>query len=467
MSNNNNEMKKTLGLSTALATVVGSVIGSGVFFKPQAIYTTTGGAPGLGMLAWIIGGLASIAAALTFAEVAILIPKTGGMVAYLEEVFGKKVGYLTGWMQTVLFYPAMIAALAVICAQQFEIFTKNPAITPAVTIAIIVIIIILNALGSGVGGAVQVISTVCKLIPLIVLMIFGFIKGSGQNPIFSPMVGEGVSAGNALSSLLLAVLFAFEGWTNVGAIAGEMKNPAKDLPLAIVGGVSAIMAVYFIINLAYLWVLPASTLAGTATPAADVATAIFGEAGGKIIAVGIMVSVFGACNGFVLSGSRVAYSLAAEGTLPASNVFSKLNGAKVPMNSIILVGALGCIYSLTGQFNLLTDLAVFSCWIFYTLTFVAVMKLRKSEKWANVERIYKVPLYPIIPIIAIVSGVYVIFNQLLICDSITLSETFATLGSGHFVNAISGDNRLRSIISIIITLIGLPVYHAMSKKQNI
>ena len=464
MSNHNNEMKKTLGLSTALATVVGSVIGSGVFFKPQSIYTTTAGAPGLGMMAWIIGGLASIAAALTFAEIAILIPKTGGMVAYLEEAFGKKIGYLTGWMQTVLFYPAMIAALSVICAQQFELFTGNPAITPAVTIAIVIIIIILNALGSGVGGAVQVISTVCKLIPLILLMIFGFIKGSGENPIFSPMVGEGVSAGNALSSLLLAVLFAFEGWTNVGAIAGEMKNPAKDLPLAIVGGVSAIMAVYFVINLAYLWVLPASTLAATPTPAADVATAIFGEVGGKIIAVGIMISVFGACNGFVLSGSRVAYSLAAEGTLPASQVFSKLNAAKSPMNSIILVGAIGCIYSLTVQFNLLTDVAVFSCWIFYTLTFVAVIKLRKEAKWANVERIYKVPLYPIIPAIAIISGAYVIFNQLLICDSVTLSESLQTLSSGNFVEAISTDNRLRSIVSIIITLIGLPVYTAMAKK---
>lgn len=464
MSNHHDEMKKTLGLSTALATVVGSVIGSGVFFKPQSIYTTTAGAPGLGMMAWIIGGLASIAAALTFAEIAILIPKTGGMVAYLEEAFGKKIGYLTGWMQTVLFYPAMIAALSVICAQQFELFTGNPAITPAVTIAIVIIIIILNALGSGVGGAVQVISTICKLIPLILLMIFGFIKGSGENPIFSPMVGEGVSAGNALSSLLLAVLFAFEGWTNVGAIAGEMKNPAKDLPLAIVGGVSAIMAVYFVINLAYLWVLPASTLAATPTPAADVATAIFGEVGGKIIAVGIMISVFGACNGFVLSGSRVAYSLAAEGTLPASQVFSKLNAAKSPMNSIILVGAIGCIYSLTGQFNLLTDVAVFSCWIFYTLTFVAVIKLRKEAKWANVERIYKVPLYPIIPAIAIISGAYVIFNQLLICDSVTLSESLQTLSSGNFVEAISTDNRLRSIVSIIITLIGLPVYTAMAKK---
>ena len=464
MSNHHDELKKTLGLSTALATVVGSVIGSGVFFKPQSIYTTTAGAPGLGMMAWIIGGLASIAAALTFAEIAILIPKTGGMVAYLEEAFGKKIGYLTGWMQTVLFYPAMIAALSVICAQQFELFTGNPAITPAVTIAIVIIIIILNALGSGVGGAVQVISTICKLIPLILLMIFGFIKGSGENPIFSPMVGEGVSAGNALSSLLLAVLFAFEGWTNVGAIAGEMKNPAKDLPLAIVGGVSAIMAVYFVINLAYLWVLPASTLAATPTPAADVATAIFGEVGGKIIAVGIMISVFGACNGFVLSGSRVAYSLAAEGTLPASQVFSKLNAAKSPMNSIILVGAIGCIYSLTGQFNLLTDVAVFSCWIFYTLTFVAVIKLRKEAKWANVERIYKVPLYPIIPAIAIISGAYVIFNQLLICDSVTLSESLQTLSSGNFVEAISTDNRLRSIVSIIITLIGLPVYTAMAKK---
>lgn len=462
---NSNEMKKTLGLSTALATVVGSVIGSGVFFKPQSIYTTTGGAPGLGMIAWIIGGFASIAAALTFAEIAILIPKTGGMVAYLEEAFGKKLGYLTGWMQSVLFYPAMIAALSVICAQQLELFTNNPALTPAVTIAIIIIIIVLNALGSGVGGAVQVVSTVCKLIPLILLMIFGFIKGSGQNPIFSPMVGEGIRAGNALSSLLLAVLFSFEGWTNVGAIAGEMKNPGKDLPLAIVGGVSAIMAVYFVINLAYLWVLPASTLGATTTPAADVATAIFGEVGGKIIAVGIMISVFGACNGFVLSGSRVAYSLAAEGSLPASNVLSKLNSAQVPMNSIILVGAIGAVYSLTGQFNLLTDVAVFSCWIFYTLTFVAVMKLRKMEKWANADRIYKVPLYPVIPIIAIVSGVYVILNQLFICDSVTLSETFATLGSGHLIEAISTDNRLRSVISIIITLIGLPVYSAISKSK--
>ena len=116
MGNNGKELKKNLVMSTAMATVVGCVIGAGVFFKPQAIYTATGGAPGLGMLAWLITGIVSIAAALTFAEVAILIPKTGGMVAYLDEIYGPKVGFLTGWMQSILFYPAMITARAAIIA---------------------------------------------------------------------------------------------------------------------------------------------------------------------------------------------------------------------------------------------------------------------------------------------------------------------------------------------------------------
>ena len=245
------ELKKTLGRSAAMATVVGCVIGSGVFFKPQAIYTATGGAPGLGVLAWLITGIMCVAAAMTFAEVAILIPKTGGMVAYLEEAFGKKVGFLAGWMQTVLFYPAMIAALAVAFGQQAAIFVGDSATVP-VAILLVLFVVILNNFGSDVGGRAQVLFTVCKLVPLFVLMIFGFLRGSGENPILTPMVGEGLSVGSVLGQLMVSVLFAFDGWTNVGAVAGEMKNPAKDLPMAIVGGVSVITAIYLIINLAYL-----------------------------------------------------------------------------------------------------------------------------------------------------------------------------------------------------------------------
>lgn len=435
------ELKKNLGMSTAMATVVGCVIGSGVFFKPQAIYTATGGAPGLGMLAWLITGLVCIAAAMTFAEVAIMIPKTGGMVVYLEEAFGKKVGFLAGWMQSILFYPAMIAALAVIFSQQATLFVGEGLQLP-IAIGAIITVIILNNLGSAVGGGVQIIFTICKLIPLILLMVFGFIRGSGANPIFTPMVAEGLNPAIILGQLMVAILFAFEGWTNVGAIAGEMRNPGKDLPVAIVGGVSAIMAVYFVINLAYLWVLPANELMNLAAPASAVAIAIFGDIGGKLISVGIMISVLGAANGFILSGSRVTYSLAENGTLPFSSTLAKINKAQVPTNSIILVGGIACLFAISGQFNRLTDLAVFACWIFYTLTFFAVIRLRKTMP--DAERSYKVPLYPVIPAIAIISGIYVVANQLFMSGSTT---------------------RMIAVGSIVLTLIGLPIYNLTTRKK--
>ena len=268
------KLKKELGVFSATSVVVGCVIGAGVFFKPYAIYQATGGAPGMGMLAWIVGGLASIFAALTFAEVAVLIPKTGGMVAYLGEVFGERVGFLAGWMQVVIFYPAFLAGYGVKVGEELSKYIGAQFELP-IAMAVIIIMVALNTLGNKTTGRIQVVSTVCKLVPLVLLMIFGFVLGSGDNPIFTPLVAEGKSAPAVLGSTLLAVLFAFEGWTNVGAIAGEMKNPGRDLPRAIVGGVSIIMLVYFVINMAYLWVLPADELMNLESPAAAVAMQIF------------------------------------------------------------------------------------------------------------------------------------------------------------------------------------------------
>ena len=433
-------LKKNLGVATATSIVIGCVIGAGVFFKPYAIYQSTGGAPGMGMLAWVFGGIASILAALTFAEVAVLIPRTGGMVAYLGEAYNEKIGFLAGWMQTVIFYPAFLAGYGVTVGRELGEYVGAQYAMP-IAMAVILALVALNTLGSKTAGGIQVVSTICKLIPLVLLMVFGFIAGSGENPIFTPMVAEGKSTGAVLGSTLLAVLFAFEGWTNVGAIAGEMKRPSRDMPLAIVGGVSIIMAVYFIINMAYLWVLPADELMNIQSPASAVAMKIFGPTGGTLIKVGIIISVIGAANGFLMSGSRVAYQLAADKTLPFSAALSRLNGNHVPANSIILIGALACIYSLSGQFDMLTNLAVFSCWIFYTLTFACVIKLRRTHP--ELERKYKVPLYPVIPILAILSGVYVVVSQLF------LSGKEATL---------------LSIGSIVITLAGLPVYAAVKKR---
>ena len=433
------QLQKNLGAAAALSTVVGMVIGGGVFFKPQAVYEITGGGPGLGMIAWVLAGIMTITAGLTAAEVSAAIPKTGGMMVYIEEIYGKKLGFLTGWMQSVLFFPATIAAISVMFGQQAAILLGNESLVIPMTVGVILLIGVLNTFGSKTSGAIQTVSTVCKLIPLVLIIVFGFIKGGGNNPIVQPLVAEGISPTGVIGQLLVAILFAYDGWINVGAIAGEMKNPGKDLPKAIVGGLSLVMGVYVVINLAYLWVLPASELAKYASPASAVAEVLFGSIGGKIINVGILVSVFGCINGYLLTGPRITYTLGKQKTIPV--IFGKLNKNDVPANATLLMAVLSALYALSGQFNLLSDLSMFAVWSFYVLTFIGVMKLRKTHP--NLNRPYKVPLYPIIPLIAIFSGLFVVLNQLLFAGA---KSTMMSLGG------------------VVITLIGLPVYSYMTKK---
>ena len=437
----NKQLQKNLGIAAALSTVVGMVIGGGVFFKPQAVYTLTGGAPGLGILAWIIAGIMTITAGLTAAEISAAIPKTGGMMVYIEEIYGKKLGFLTGWMQTVLFFPATAAAIAVMFGQQAALLLNNSSLVMPMSIGVILLIGILNTFGSKTSGAIQTVSTVCKLIPLGLIIVFGFIKGSGDNPIMNPLVAEGIRPMGIIGQLLVAILFAYDGWINVGALAGEMKNPGKDLPKAIIGGLSIVMAINVVINLAYLWVLPASELAQYASPASIVAEKIFGPVGGKLINVGILVSVFGCLNGYLLTGPRIPYTLANQKLLPAT--FGKLNKNGVPANATLFMVVLSVIYALSGQFNLLSDLSMFAIWAFYTLTFIGVIKLRKTQP--DLERPYKVPFYPVIPIISICSGLFVVIDQLFLAG---MKSSMISLGG------------------IIITLIGLPVYAIMTKKNS-
>ena len=436
----NKQLQKNLGIAAALSTVVGMVIGGGVFFKPQAVYTLTGGAPGLGILAWIIAGIMTITAGLTAAEVSAAIPKTGGMMVYIEEIYGKKLGFLTGWMQTVLFFPATAAAIAVMFGQQAALLLNNSSLVMPMSIGVILLIGILNTFGSKTSGAIQTVSTVCKLIPLGLIIVFGFIKGSGDNPIMNPLVAEGIRPMGVIGQLLVAILFAYDGWINVGALAGEMKNPGKDLPKAIIGGLSIVMAINVVINLAYLWVLPASELAQYASPASIVAEKIFGPVGGKLINVGILVSVFGCLNGYLLTGPRIPYTLANQKLLPAT--FGKLNKNGVPANATLFMVVLSVIYALSGQFNLLSDLSMFAIWAFYTLTFIGVIKLRKDQP--NLHRPYRVPLYPIVPMIAIACGVFVVVNQLFLSG---MTNTMISLGG------------------LVITLLGLPVYSYMNKNK--
>ena len=437
----NKSLQKNIGLAAALSTVVGMVIGGGVFFKPQAVFTLTGGAPGLGMIAWIAAGIITITAGLTAAEISAAIPKTGGMMVYIEEIYGKKLGFLTGWMQSILFFPATIAAISVMFGQQSAMLLGNNAVIMPLTIGVILLIAILNCLGSKTSGLIQTISTVCKLIPLVLIIVFGLLKGDSSSPLFTPLVGQGVSAGSIFGQLLIAILFAYDGWINVGALAGEMKNPGKDLPKAIIGGLSLVMAVYVVINVAYLFVLPADQLANFASPASAVAEVLFGKVGGQIISIGILISVFGCINGYLLTGPRILYTLGQQKTVPGYKFIGALNKNDVPANATIIMAAISALYALSGQFNLLSDLSMFAVWSFYVLTFIGVFRLRKTQP--DLVRPYKVPLYPFIPLVAIAGGLFVVLNQLFFAG---MTNTLISLGG------------------VVITLIGLPIYSHMSKK---
>ncbi|MBC2240115.1 APC family permease [Listeria booriae] len=436
----NQKLRKEIGFFTALTVVMGTVIGSGVFFKPEAVYSATGTA-GLGLLAWILGGVITICGGLTAAELSAAIPQTGGMMIYLQKTYGKLTAYLLGWAQTVIYFPANIAALSIIFATQVaNLFqTSNDIIVP-VAIAAAAFVMLMNFIGAKVAGSFQAITTICKLIPLILIIVFGlFHQGDVAFRLFPISVEEHPFL-TSLGSGLVATMFAYDGWIHVGNIAGEMKNPKKDLPKAIVFGLTGVMLVYLLINIAYLFVMPAASLAATATPASDVANVIFGSIGGKLITIGILISVFGTINGYTMTGIRIPYAMALDNQLPFSNWFQKLGKkSSVPYNGGIIILIISVIMIFTGGFNQLTDMLIFVIWIFYTLTFIAVFVLRKREP--KLKRPYKVPLYPVIPIIAICGGVFIVLNTLY-------------------------TQPLNAGIGLGLTLIGLPIYFYKKTKGH-
>lgn len=439
----NNKLKKTITLGAALSTVIGLVIGSGVFFKPQQIFQATGGAPGLGIFAWILGGIITIAAGLTATEISAAFPETGGMMVYMREIYGKKLSYLTAWMQTILYFPSVIAALAIIFAEQACEIIGMPHLRVPIAIGIIIIILLLNLFGSKTGGFIQIVSTIGKLIPIVLIIVFGFLKNPHTHNIVHPIIGQNLNFTSVLGQVLVAALFAYDGWIYVGNIAGEMKNPKKDLPKAIIGGLLITMAIYLAINIAFILIVPASVLATSATPASLVAQKLFGDVGAQIINVGILVSILGTLNGYILTAPRVPFALAETGLLPFSKVFCKVNKNNVPANATWLIAILGILYALSGQFNLLSNLSIFTIWIFYSLIFIGVFKLRRQRP--ELHRPYKVIGYPVIPVVAILGGLFVVINQLFMS------------GLQSSLIAISG---------LIITLIGLPIYSYMLKKHN-
>lgn len=435
----NNELKKDIGFFSTLSTVMGTVIGAGVFFKAASVYAATG-TVSLGMFAWFLGGVITICAGLTGAELAAAIPKTGGMMAYIQHTYGSFASFLLGWAQTIIYFPANIAALSIIFGTQFiNLFGLDPKYLIVISVIAAVSITLINFLGAKASGSFQSITLVCKLLPLALIIVFGILhKGNVSFSLFPIAAGEDKSFIQGLGSALLATMFAYDGWLHVGNIAGEMKNPKKDLPRAISLGILLVMAVYLLINIAFLLTLSVGSIAGNKNAASDVAQSLFGGVGGKVVTIGILVSVYGTINGYTMTGMRIPYAMALENKLPFSNFLKKLSpNTKIPYNSGLLILVISVIMMFSGSFDLLTDMLVFVIWIFYTMTFAAVFILRKREP--ELVRPYKVPLYPVIPIIALIGGLFIVFNTLFTQTNLAL-------------------------IGIALTAAGIPFYFYLSKK---
>lgn len=443
LENNHSEvktLKKQIGLFEAISIVIGVVIGSGIFFKAQIVFSSAK-TPTLGILAWVVGGIITIASALTIAEIGTVIPKTGGMFVYLKELYGEKYAFLFGWVQTLIYVPGIVAALSIVFVTQATYFIKMTDIEQKIlAIFIIIFITTINIISTKLGSKVQFVSTVAKLIPILVIVIFGLLKGEVHS--FSTFVmAKGETAGLAgFGAAVLGTLWAYDGWVGVGNMAGELKNPKKDLSRAIVIGLVCAMVVYILINIAIINVIPVSKVIASNKVASDAAVILFGNGGAALISVGIMISIFGTLNGYLLTGVRIPFAMAQHKLLPFSNVFGEVNKKfETPSNTFIIEAVLAIIYVISGSFDKLTNLAVFVMWIFFVMTVAGIFILRK--KFKAVEKTYKVPLYPIIPLVGIAGGVYIIISTLITDTS----------------NAVYG---------IVVTLIGIPVYMYIKKKDS-
>ncbi|MGG6314607.1 APC family permease [Paenibacillus macerans] len=427
-------IRKTVNFVEALAIVVGVIIGSGIFLKP-GIVLSNAGSPWMSILAWVAGGIITLASALSVAEIAAAIPRSGGLYTYLGELYGNVFGFLLGWVQTVISYPASVAALAIAFASYSGYFVPmNGLEQKLLAVAILAFILAMNVIATKYGGIIQTLATVGKLIPVVGIIGFGLLTGSA--PGFSGIHAAATGAGFGVA--VLGTLWAYDGWIGVTNMAGEIRNPAKTLPKVISIGVIFVIIVYVTFNLAIFKVLPYEAIVSSKAPGADAAEALFGSGGGMFITAGIIVSVLGALNGYLMTAARVPQAMGEKGEIPFSAVFRKIHPKfQTPANALLFQGVLAVIYIFSGTFDTLTDLLIFVLWIFFTMGVFGVFLLRKKMP-AGPGR-YRVPLYPLTPLIGIVGGGYILISTVL-------------------------SNPVQSLIGIAITLIGLPVYYYMRRK---
>ena len=467
--------KPSLSLLDATMIVAGSMIGSGIFIVSADIVRNVGSAGWL-IVVWLITGFMTITAAMSYGELSGMFPKAGGQYVYLKEAYNPLMGFLYGWSFFAVIQTATIAAVGVAFAR----FTAYifPAVGEAniiadlgfikisaaqlACIAIVVLLTYINTRGIKEGKMIQTVFTTSKLLALFGLMLFGFLlvkdshwqanwetglnamqdlgeNGAGKTPVGWTSI-SGVALMGAVAAAMTGSVFSSDSWNNVTFIAGEIKNPKRNIGLSLFLGTLIVTFLYITTNLMYLHALPLQDIAFPPSDrlATTAANKIFGNSGTIIIAVLIMVSTFGCINGLVLAGARVYYTMAKDGLF-----FKKagtLNDNAVPQWALWAQCVVACLLCLSGGYGNLLDMISFVVVIFYVLTILGIFILRKKQP--DTERPYKAFGYPFLPVIYILMGTA-------FCVLLLIFKTkYAAWG-------------------LVITLAGIPLYYLAARKKNV
>lgn len=418
------ELVQGLGAWAAASIVVGTMIGTGIFLVPSSMALETR-ATALVFLAWILGGLLSLAGALSYAELGAAIPEAGGDYAYLNRGFGPRWGYLFGWMHSVVGRPCSVATIAAglmrFCSflrpalaqnvvswpiwMPFSHTPYNFNLTPAEPLAVgaIALVTFVNYLGVRLGGRIQVALTAIKLAAIGAVIVLAVTMSRGTAVNFRPLLPDswGAGAWSGVLAAMVAAAWAYDGWSNVNLVGSEVRRPQRNIPLALVGGVSVVMVVYLLANAAYFWAMPFGAVAHSRHVASDMLASFVSWRAARWLTVAMIISALGTLNSSILSGARVPYAMGRDG------LFFRFTGVvdashHTPGGALVFQAYLASLLALTGTYEDLFSLFIFAQWIFYGLVVASVFGLRRREP--DLPRPYRTCGYPWVPALFIVGA---------------------------------------------------------------
>jgi len=422
--------KRALGRFDATMVVIGGIIGSGIFINPYIVAGRLD-SPVLVLAAWSAGGAIALAGALAYAELGALFPRVGGQYAYLRDGLHPLAGFLYGWALLAVIETGAIAAVAIAFASYTLRLVGHSNWSPApLAILALVILSAINVLGVKPGSRVLNVLVVLKIGALGILIAFGFFAPAHDQwwRAGRSAAGSGGSTILAFGAALVPILFAYGGWQNANYVAEEIENPQRNLPISLIGGTIAVIAIYVLVNVVYLRALGLEGLAATTTPAADAARRMFGPLGDRFVTAAIAISTFGFLDLAILAPTRVYYAMAADGLFfPA---LAQLHPRyRTPGAAIGVQTLWSCLLTLSGTYGQLLNYVVFADWIFFGLTVSTLLIFRRTFPIEQRGAGFRSPGHPVLPALFVLTAAAIVFSVVL-ADPVSASRGALLLAAG-------------------------------------